>query len=114
MNDNRAEYKLAERNLKNVQRAKANIIKAIEKSYADELITRLDALKKEETKAKRELAALQIKNEGINEQNRRAMCLKFKKILMDSEALEVKKYLQQTVKEILVSNDDVKITMNIA
>lgn len=114
MNDNRAEYKLAERNLKDVQRAKANIIKAIEKSYADELITRLEALKKEETKAKRELAALQIKNEGINEQNRRAMCLKFKKILMDSEALEVKKYLQQTVKEILVSNDDVKITMNIA
>ena len=46
MNDNRAEYKLAERNLKNVQRAKANIIKAIEKSYADELITRLEALKK--------------------------------------------------------------------
>lgn len=114
MNDNRAEYKLAERNLKNVQRAKANIIKAIEKRYADELITRLEALKKEETKAKRELAALQIKNEGINEQNRRAMCLKFKKLLMDSEALEVKKYLQQTVKEILVSNDDVKITMNIA
>ena len=32
MNDNRAEYKLAERNLKNAQRAKANIIKAIEKA----------------------------------------------------------------------------------
>lgn len=113
MNDNRAEYKIAEKKLKDLLRAKENIIKAIEKSYADELIDRLEKIKKDETTARRELAALQIKTEGINEANRRSMCKRYKKLLMESDALEVKKHLQKTIKEILVSNDDVKITMNI-
>ena len=58
MNDNRAEYKMAEKKLKDLLRAKENIIKAIEKSYADELIDRLEKIKKDETTARRELAAL--------------------------------------------------------
>jgi site-specific DNA recombinase len=114
MNDNRAEYKMAEKKLKDLLRAKENIIKAIEKSYADELIDRLEKIKKDETTARRELAALQIKTEGINEDNRRSMCKRYKKLLMESDSLEVKTHLQKTIKEILVGNDDVKITLNIA
>lgn len=114
MNDNRAEYKMAEKKLKDLLRAKENIIKAIEKSYADELIDRLEKIKKDETIARRELAALQMKTEGINEDNRRSMCKRYKKLLMESDSLEVKTHLQKTIKEILVGNDDVKITLNIA
>ena len=97
MNDNRAEYKMAEKKLKDLLRAKENIIKAIEKSYADELIDRLEKIKNDETTARRELAALQIKTEGINEDNRRSMCKRYKKLLMESDSLEVKTHLQKTI-----------------
>ena len=49
----------------------------------------------------------------LNEENIHKVCNRFAKYLMDSKDVEVKKYLRSTVKEILVGNDDVQISLNI-
>ena len=61
-----------------------------------------------------ELEKLKALNKTISEKDRKQVSIDLMKVLKTEEILEAKKYLKSVISEILVSNDDVEVILNIA
>ena len=99
---------------KGVERAIAGVVKAIETSCSETLVRRLDQLEAEKASLDREIASSKLNNEGLTPVNRKKLCKRFAYYLLESDDPDAKKYLVENVKEILVSNEDVSVKMNVA
>ena len=61
-----------------------------------------------------ELEKLKALNKTIGEKDRKQVSVDLMKVLKTEEILEAKKYLKSVISEILVSNDDVEVVLDIA
>lgn len=95
-------------------KAIANLTKAIEASYSESLINKLNKLEQEKISLTRAIATSTTTTFEVTPENVKVLCKKFGKFLLTSEDPDVKNYLITQVQEILVSNDNVTITLKIA
>ena len=105
--------KLAEKK-RGVQKAIANVKKGIEREYSEVLIKRLSQLENELNSLNRAIAANQTDAVGISKENRTEVCKQFGRYLCKVDDPDAKTYLAKMVKEILVSNEEVSVKLNIA
>lgn len=97
-----------------VERAIANVIKALELSCSEALVERLNCLEQEKSALDRAIAKSKVSNVGITKENKKKLCGKFTRYLLESDDPDAKKYLVETIKEIRVSNTDVVVEMKVA
>jgi len=109
-----SEYKMLKYKKQRVSRAIANVTKSLEVSCSETIIKKLDALELEKKSIERKLALAKSNVTAIDKDNIRAVCKQFRVFIMESECPEVKAYLKHAVKNVIISNDDVKINVNVA
>ena len=108
------DYQKLEDEKRGVEKAIGNVRKGIEKDYSDTLVERLNQLETEKRTLDRKLAKSKAGAVGITEENRKEVCGKLGRYLMKADDPDAKAYLSSVLKEVVVSNEDVKIKMNIA
>lgn len=108
--------KMAELSFRKKQLKKSieNITRHLESEDSEALVTRLRALESEKQAVDRQLAVSKTGIDNLNKSSLKPLCRQFCELLKTSDAPEVKAYLSHAVKEVLIGNDDVKITLNIA
>lgn len=98
---------------KGIEKSIHNVLHTVSKCYCEETTERLRILKEQKADVNTQIEARQNYTKELTEENIHKVCNRFAKYLMDSKDVEVKKYIRSTVKEILVGNDDVQISLNI-
>ena len=86
-----------------------NVLKAIENDYNKLLTKRLSKLQAEKEVIEQRLNDEKAKISTFNRANTKKVMKKLAKYLITSEDVAVKQYLQDTIKEIIISHDDVEI-----
>ena len=74
----------------------------------------LKRISEEKRIANAELDSLMQAQQQATENDRRDICKAIAKMMMYSESFEVKKYLMFALDSIVVSNDDIELSLNIA
>lgn len=97
--------------LKGKMKAMRNVRKAIEADCDDSLIERYAELRKEVSNLERQIAKAQSTAPIITDDNKKSICNRFARYLINSENIEAKDYIASSISSIVVSNDDVKITL---
>lgn len=97
-----------------VERALANVMRAIEFEPTEDLVKRSKVLSAEKVSLERAIVAAKIDKAGINQENIKVVCGKLRDYLICSNDPDVKEYLRFVIKEISVSNDAVDIQLRIA
>ncbi len=97
--------------LKRAKPSMRNVRKAIEADYDDSLIERYTELQKEVSGLERQIAKAESTEATITEDNKKSICNRFGRYLINSENIEAKDYIESSISSIIVSNDDVKITL---
>ncbi|MBR6736337.1 MAG: recombinase family protein [Oscillospiraceae bacterium] len=97
-----------------LEKAQRNVLKAIEAHYAPELAERLRAISAEKSAIENEIAAYKDIVATTSNTSHKHLCNQLGKYLKTSDDLEAKDYITSMVKEILVSNEDISIKLNIA
>ena len=98
---------------KGIEKSIHNVLHTVSKCYCEETTERLRILNEQKSEVTSQIEACQNYTKELTEENIHKVCNRFAKYLMESKDVEVKKYLRSTVKEILVGNDDVQISLNI-
>ena len=75
---------------------------------------KLRILNQEKDSVEAQIQAYQNHTIELTEENIVSVCNRFAKHLISSEDVEVRQFLKATINEILVSRDDVQISLNIA
>lgn len=96
-----------------IDRAVSNIMKAISECYTKELAEKLRALSEEKRILDQQIKTAQVAAQTIKTADVRELCKSFAKHLKKSEDPETKIYLKEAIREITVSNDELKIELNI-
>lgn len=96
------------------EKAIANVTRAIKASYSEHLISELEKLEREQASLARAIAASTTKKFEITSENIKSVCKQFGRYLLSSDDPDTKAYLSSVVQEILVSNEEVSITLKIA
>lgn len=107
-------YKKLSFRTKQLKKSIENITHHLESEDSEALVTRLRALESEKQSVDRQLAVSKTGIDNLNKSSLKPLCRQFCDLLKTSDAPEVKAYLSHAVKEVLIGNDDVKITLNIA
>lgn len=97
-----------------IKKATQNILYRLETDTSELLFDKLRALEREKQSVDRQLAAAQMEIASLDKINIRPICNELGRMLKTSDAPEVKAYLAHAIKEVLISNEEVKITLNIA
>ncbi len=97
-----------------IKKATQNILYRLETDTSELLFDKLRALEHEKQSVDRQLAAAQTEIASLDKINIRPICNELGRMLKTSDAPEVKAYLAHAIKEVLISNEEVKITLNIA
>ena len=98
--------------LKGNIKATRNIIKAVKTEYSPQLLEELKSLSAEKAWLENEISKKVQKNIGITEANKKKLCNKFGKLIMESDEPAVKNYLRNSIHEILISNEGVTVALN--
>lgn len=93
------------------KKATQNIVNALAKYQDDALLEKLKFLAAEREVLEKNLASLRSAATEINNNNKKSFCKKFAKYIETSDDAEAREYLKETITSILVSNDDVKISL---
>ena len=89
------------------------LVKKENKESLVELRAELNDVNIRKKALKEELEYIKASLVTLTESDRKNLCKKIKKLMITGDSLEVRKYLKETISEILVSDTDVKITLNI-
>lgn len=100
--------------LRGLDKATKNILTAMRRDLNNELQDELKQISEEKANIKLELDRLTKKQLLMTDENRKKICYKIAKMMLSSESLEVKQYLAHAIDSIVVSNDNVELTLNIA
>ena len=106
---NNENIKKLKRQLEGKKLAIENVLKAIENDYNKLLTKRLSKLQAEKEVIEQRLNDEKAKISTFNRANTKKVMKKLAKYLITSEDVAVKQYLQDTIKEIIISHDDVEI-----
>ena len=91
-----------------------NVLHAVSQCYSKEMSEKLRILNQEKDSVEAQIQACQNHTNELTEENIVSVCNRFAKYLISSEDVEVRQFLKATINEILVSRDDVQISLNIA
>lgn len=91
-----------------------NVLHAVSQCYSKEMSEKLRILNQEKDSVEAQIQACQNHTTELTEENIVSVCNRFAKHLIFSEDVEVRQFLKATINEILVSRDDVQISLNIA
>ena len=91
-----------------------NVLHAVSQCYSKEMSDKLRILNQEKDSVETQIQACQNHTTELTEENIFSVCNRFAKYLISSEDVEVRQFLKATINEILVSRDDVQISLNIA
>lgn len=97
-----------------VEKAMANVMKNMEYRASELLAAKLEELSQEADAIEKQLKEYKKAGNAITLNNKKDICNRFGKYLTASDDLEVKLYLKESIKEIVVANDDVQIKLNVA
>lgn len=100
--------------LRGLDKASRNILMALRDSYSSDLTKELKSISEEKEAITLEISKLTKKQLLMTDENRKKICYKISKMMLSSESIEVKQYLAHVIDSIVVSNDNVELTMNIA
>ena len=100
--------------MKGNKKASSNVIKAIGNCYMPELVEELKNLSKQKKELEDIMSEYEDSSKVIDENNIQEIAEKFKKCLMESDMPEIKSYLKEHIREIIVDKDDVTIEFNAA
>lgn len=100
--------------IKGLEKSSRNVLNAIRRESDQDLTDELKRIAEEKRIAKAELDSLMQDQQQATEDDRRDICKHIAKMMMYSESFEVKKYLMFVLDSIVVSNDDIELSLNIA
>ena len=97
-----------------IEKSINNVLHAVSQCYSKEMSEKLRILNQEKDSVEAQIQACQNHTTELTEENIVSVCNRFAKHLISSEDVEVRQFLKATINEILVSHDDVQISLNIA
>lgn len=100
--------------LRGLEKSTRNILMALRDGYSSDLTKELKSISEEKKAITLEISKLTKKQLLMTDENRKKICYKIAKVMLSSESLEVKQYLAHAIDSIVVSNDNVELTLNIA
>ena len=100
--------------LRGLDKASRNILMALRDGYSSDLTKELNSISEEKEAINLEISKLTKKQLLMTDENRKKICYKITKMMLTNESLEVKQYLAHVIDSIVVSNDSVELTLNIA
>jgi len=109
---NEMEKKLMDKK-RGVEKAITNVMKNMEYVTSELLAAKLEALCEEKAVIEEKLSKC-VTVVTLSKNNIKDVCKKFIRYLIDSDDLEVKLFLKEAICEVLVSNEDVQIKLNVA
>lgn len=112
--DSKDRIKTLKNKINGLETSSKNILKTLRTSSTPELLEELNTIKQEKDNLQLELDNLMQPQEMLLEEDRTDLCKKIGKILLKSETYEGKKYLSAVIDKIVVSNDDIELTLNIS
>lgn len=96
-----------------IEKSITNVLQSVSQCYCKEMAEKIRMLSEEKADVDAQIKACQNYVRELTDENIHSICNRFIQYLIHSEDVEVKKYLKATVKEILVGQDDVEISLNI-
>lgn len=112
--DEKDRIKVLKTKLDGLNKASRNILKSLRYSADKELTGELRHISEEKEIVQAELDTLNKSQQTITEQDRKSICKKIAKMMLTSESFEVKKYLSVVIDSIIVSNENIELSLNIA
>lgn len=112
--DDNGRIKVLRDKLKGLDKSSKNILMSLRCDFNRELTEELKRISAEREVVKTELNRLIQEQQQITENDRRDICRKIANMMMYSERFEVKKYLSVVIDRIVVSNEDITLSLNIA
>ena len=112
--DEKGKIKVHKARLQGLEQSTRNILKSLRKEQSDELRAELKRISEEKQQIQAEIDKICTGQRTMTEDNKAEICKELAKKIVNGQSYEVKKYLKTTIDSITVSNDDVKIIMNIA
>ena len=100
--------------LRGLDKASRNVLMALKDSYSSDLTKELKSISEEKEAINLEIDKLTKKQLLMTDENRKKICYKLTRMMLSGESIEVKQYLAYVIDSIVVSNDSVELTLNIA
>jgi hypothetical protein len=108
------EIRKLEYHLRGVKTAISNTLKAIEKGTTPELEEKLKLLSVDQANIEARISDFRARQTTMTEADRKAFCKKLAKFIRNAENWEAKQYIKTMVKSVVVSNESIIVTMNVA
>ena len=99
--------------LKKREAESRNILKALRQESNEELLNELKKISEEKRLLQTHIDNISNEEKAISEKDRKRTCKAIAKIMINSESYDVKKYISEIVDEIIVSNDEITLSLNI-
>jgi hypothetical protein len=112
--DDKEEITKLKNKLLGLEKASKNILQALRQCASSELTDELKQISEEKQMIKNEIDKLSEEQIKMTAKNRKEICKHIAKTMINSESLEVKQYLAYVIDSILVSNNDIELSLNIA
>lgn len=104
--------------LKGLERSTKSLLNTTKVTYDtpayNDACAELQEISRQKKNINAEIAKLVAAQKTITESDRRKVCIEIIKMLKTTNLLETKKYLKSVISSILVSNEDISVTLNIA
>lgn len=111
-NSKKSETKNLSQKLHGIEASIENLLKLLGNHYTESAAARLDELEKQREELLKEKKKLVVVPQKITEEKLKLMKEKLKKLLMTSDEPEVRTLIKTMVKEIKISNEEVRVILN--
>ena len=116
--DEKSKIKELNYKLNGLEKSTVALLKTIKDTYNtpayEDAKAELQEVSLNKANISQELEKLKALSKTISEKDRKQVSVDLMKVLKTEEILEAKKYLKSVISEILVSNEDVEVVLNIA
>ena len=113
LNATGSSYKKLHKRLREIEKERMEITKAIRKGCSEALTNELHRLDIEKADVEKQIQAVTGSSVKIDKQNKHEIVKQFRKYLKNSDDPEARAYIKEHIKEIVVSNDEVAVTVNV-
>lgn len=96
------------------ERAINSLLKALEVNYSNTILDRFRILQEEKEAIERQIDEQKCNYFNFTEEGKSLLCERFEDYIINSDDSEARTYIKQSISEILVDNNSVEITLNIA
>jgi molecular chaperone GrpE (heat shock protein) len=106
--------KMLKAKVKGLEKSSRNLVKSLCAEPNEEIRNKLKSISADKQALQAELEDLTNRQQTMTDENRKEICKKLAKMMLQSESFEVKQYLASVIDSITVSNTDIELTLNIA